>query len=99
MTRPWGRNRAMMEHKVRKGSAIDISGYEWHAGEYTFPGPPDIKLDYVDLKRGVWIWEIARRRSDGKILARGEHIQTNWKYEPPRHVPFDRSEFESLWGR
>jgi hypothetical protein len=64
-----GRTRAALKHKLSVGCAVDISGYEREGDLYVFPEPPGNDMDYVDAVDCTWVWCIARRLKDNKIIA------------------------------
>jgi len=57
-----------MQAKVLDGDAINIADRP-REGTYYILDRFIEDVDYCDLKEGVWVWSIGRRRSDGKILA------------------------------
>jgi hypothetical protein len=61
-------NLAMME-KIIRGEAIDLSDCPREGHFYVLPDHLYKEdMDYCDLTRG-WIWSMARRKADGKIVA------------------------------
>jgi hypothetical protein len=60
--------RTRMQAKLETGDAIDVSKAPREGSYYVLAEVLD-DTDYCDAQLGRWIWSIARREADGKILA------------------------------
>jgi hypothetical protein len=81
------RNKAMAR-KLRKGEAVDVSGFNRTPdGDYRLPDFAD-GMDYCDARDEEWIWSIGRYRHNGVILASRSN-----KFYP------STAEVECLWLR
>lgn len=76
-----------MEELLLAGRCVDVSMYPREGAYYLLPGPPDTALDYCDAKKEKWIWSIARRLSDGAIVA---SLSANL---------YQHKDFQCLWCR
>jgi hypothetical protein len=99
----------MLQLKLKTGEAVDVYTYEREGELYVFPEPPQIGMDYVDSRNSRWVWCIAMRLSDKKILASTipstPSTATGWrklKREAggrPQENFLAEGEFQILWVR